>query len=75
MPKGYAIVVRNYIAEIVEFRTIEIFNAPDGIKIYHVETKYGDDYFYESAVRAVRKELEKECEDINRALGKKNARS
>lgn len=76
MPKGYVIIVRDYIAEICEFKTIEIVHAPDGTIIYHVQTKFGEDYFRESEVKPVRKMLETECEELNKALsGAKNAKS
>lgn len=68
MPKGYVIIIKDYVAEICEFRTIEIINAPDGTIIYHVETKYGEDYFKEGDVKPVRKMLEKECEEMNETL-------
>lgn len=76
MPKGYVIIVRDYVAEICEFKTIEIINAPDGTLIYHVQTKYGEEYYKENEIKPVRKMLEKECEDLNKALGgAKNAKS
>lgn len=70
MIKGYVITIKDYKAEICEFRTIEIINAPDGTKIYHAETKYGEDYFKESDIVPVRKMLEKQCEELNKALEK-----
>lgn len=76
MPKGYVIIVRDYVAEICEFQTIEIFTAPDGTRIYHVLTKYGEDDFKEGELKPIRKMLEKECEELNKALaGAKDARS
>ena len=70
MFKGYTIVIKDYKAEICEFRTIEIINAPDGTKIYHIETKYGEDYLKECDVVPVKKMLEKQCEELNNTLGK-----
>lgn len=74
MHKGYVIIIRDYIAEICEFTTIEIINAPDDTKIYHVTTKYGEDYFKESEISPIKKALEKQCDEMNIALsGVKNA--
>lgn len=75
MRRGYVIIVRNYIAEICEFETISIINTPDDIRIYYVRTKYGEDYFKESEVSPIRKALEKECEEMNKALRGQNAGS
>lgn len=75
MPKGYVIIVRDYVAEIVEFRTLQIVTTPDDIRLYHVVTKYGEDFFKESEVSSIRKSLEKECEDMNKALRGLHARS
>ena len=75
MRKGYVIIVRNYIAEICEFETLQIINTPDGTVLYHVVTKYGEDYFKEGDLKPIRKMLEQECEEMNRALqGVKNAK-
>jgi len=68
MPKGYVIIVRNYIAEIVEFRTISIDEMPDGTKMYLIETKYGEDTYKESDLSPIRKALVEECDNLNRAL-------
>lgn len=68
MRKGYLIIVKNYKAEIVEFKTISVVNTPDNIRLYYVHTKYGDDYFKECELKPTRKILEQECEEMNKAL-------
>lgn len=73
MFKGYVIIVKDYRAEIVEFRTIEIIEAPDGMRIFHVDTKYGDKYYKEFELSPIRKALEKECEAINEKLAEAKA--
>lgn len=76
MLKGYVIIVRNYIAEICEFTTLQVVDTPDGTKLYYISTKYGEDYYRESELKPIRKMLEKECEDLNKSLsGAKNAGS
>ena len=70
IPKGYYIIVKDYIAEIVEFRTIEIINTPDDTHIYHIDTKYGEDFVEESRLKPIRKMLEEECKQLNEAMGK-----
>ena len=68
MPKGFIIVVRDYVAEIVEFQTIEIIKMPDDERIFHIVTKFGEDYVKEGQIKPIRKMLEKECEELNKAL-------
>lgn len=68
IPKGYTIIARNYVAEIVEFQTLEIIQTPDEGLLYHIATKYGEDYVAEGQIKPIRKMLEKECEELNKAL-------
>ena len=78
MKTGYVIIVKDYVAEICEFQTLTIINMPDNSKLYFVSTKYGENYFNESDLKPNRIDLEKECEELNKALVKArgvNARS
>jgi len=68
MKHGYVIIAKDYKAEICEFETLTVINMPDGTKLYFVHTKYGDSYFNEGDLRANRSDLEKECEELNKAL-------
>lgn len=78
MKHGYVIIAKDYVAEICEFETITVIAMPDDSKLYFVHTKYGDNYFNESDLKASKSELEKECNELNEALkrvGESNARS
>ena len=76
MKHGFVIIARDYKAEVCEFETITIVAMPDGSKLYLIHTKYGDDYYNERDLSTDRVRLEKECEELNKALaGVKNARS
>lgn len=68
LPKGYVLMVRDYVAEIVEFKTLEVMDVPDGSHKYHVETKYGEQDFDESELSPIRGKLEKECRELNEAF-------
>jgi len=68
MKNGYLIIVRDYVAEICEFETITIITMPDNSKLYFIHTKYGDDYYQEEDLSATREKLEKECNELNKAL-------
>ncbi len=74
MRQGFLIYIKDYVAEIVEFKTLQIYEMPDGTKKYFVKTKYGDDFFYENDLHISRSELEQECNDINKAFGGINER-
>ena len=75
MKHGYVIIVRNYIAEICEFETLTVVQMPDNTRLYFIHTKYGEDYYQEDNLSATREGLEKECEELNKALRGNNARS
>ena len=68
MRQGFLIYIKDYVAEIVEFKTLQIYQMPDGTKKYFVHTKYGEEFFYESDLHVSRSELEQECEELNKAL-------
>lgn len=68
MPKGYVIIVRDYVAEICEFTTLSIEELPDGSRLYYVHTKYGDDYYKEDELSPIRKALEEEYNQICSSL-------
>ena len=75
MKHGFVIIARDYIAEICEFETLSIIAMPDNTKLYFIHTKYGDDYFQERELSPTKEKLEKECEELNKALRGGNARS
>ena len=75
MIKGYVIIVRDYVAEVCEFTTLQIIDTPDGIKLYYVHTKYGDNYFKESELSPIRKPLLEQCEELNKELEKVRGKS
>lgn len=71
MPKGYYIAVNNFVAEIVEVDILEIISTPDGERIFHVVTEYGEeDYIQESRIKPIKKMLEKEFEELKKELEK-----
>ena len=70
MQKGYMIVVNNYVAEICEVDILEIINTPDEIRLFHVISKYGEDYVQESQVKPVKKMLQHEFEQVQKELEK-----
>ena len=67
--KGYVIIAKDYKAEIVELEIITTINMPDDSKLFFGTTKYGDGYYNERDVRFSRQELERECMEMNKALG------
>lgn len=67
---GYTIAIKDYKAEICECNVIQIINMPDNSKIYHISTKYGENYVKEGDVSPIKKVLEKQCEELNKALKK-----
>ncbi len=69
MQKGYVIIAKNYKAEICELTIENFINTPDDITLVYGFTKYGYDYYKSGDVKPVRKMLEKECEELNKALG------
>lgn len=68
MKHGYCLIVRDYVAEIVEFTTITIIAMPDETKLYFIHTKYGDDYYKEGDLSPTRERFEQECADLNKTL-------
>lgn len=75
MRQGYLIYVKDYKAEIIEFQTLQAYQMPDGTKKYFVKTKYGDDFFYENDLHISRSELQRECDELNKALRGANGKS
>lgn len=74
MKSGYLIHVKDYKAEIVEFKTLQVYQMPDGTNKYFVHTEYGDDFYNEGDLKSSYSELEQECKDLNKALGGLNGR-
>ena len=65
---GFVIVVKDYLAEICEFVTLSRINTPDGIVIYQIQTKYGEDFRKEGELSHTREKLKQECDELNEAL-------